>query len=65
VQGVAYASVIAWIVSLCFTLIIIIKHLHIKITLPNNWLQFKKDSTPILKIALPSVLEPMSWQLTK
>ena len=65
VQGVAYASVIAWVVSLCFTLIIIIKHLKINIALPNNWLLFKKDSTPILKIALPSVLEPMSWQLTQ
>lgn len=65
VQGVAYASVIAWITSLCFTLVIIIKHLDIKITLPRNWLLFKKDSAPILKIAMPSVLEPMSWQLTQ
>jgi putative MATE family efflux protein len=65
VQGVAYASVIAWVVSLCFTLIIIIKHLKINIALPNNWVLFKKDSSPILKIALPSVLEPMSWQLTQ
>ena len=65
VQGVAYASVIAWVVSLCFTLIIIIKHLKIKVALPNNWVLFKKDSSPILKIALPSVLEPMSWQLTQ
>ena len=65
VQGVAYASVIAWVVSLCFTLIIIIKHLKINIALPNNWVLFKKDSSPILKIALPSVLDPMSWQLTQ
>lgn len=65
VQGVAYASVIAWITSLCFTLVIIIKHLNIKIALPRNWLLFKKDSAPILKIAMPSVLEPMSWQLTQ
>ncbi|MBA6288840.1 MATE family efflux transporter [Colwellia sp. MB3u-4] len=65
VQGVAYASVIAWVVSLCFTLVIIIKHLHIKITLPKRWLLFKTDSAPILKIALPSVLEPMSWHLTQ
>jgi putative MATE family efflux protein len=65
VQGVAYASVIAWLVSMCFTLFIIFKHLHIKIALPKNWLLFKKDSAPILKIAMPSVLDPMSWQLTQ
>lgn len=65
VQGVAYASVIAWITSLCFTLVIIIKHLKINIALPRRWLLFKKESAPILKIALPSVLEPMSWQFTQ
>ena len=65
VQGVAYASVIAWITSLCFTLFIIIKHLRIKVTLPRHWAIFKKDSAPVLKIALPSVLEPMSWQFTQ
>tara|TARA_R110000744_G_scaffold7183_3_gene24596 strand:- start:6728 stop:8107 length:1380 start_codon:yes stop_codon:yes gene_type:complete len=65
VQGVAFASVIAWLVSLCFTLLIITKHLKIKIALPKTWLLFKKDSAPILKISMPSVLEPMSWQLTQ
>jgi putative MATE family efflux protein len=65
VQGVAYASVIAWATSLCFTLVIIIKHLRIKIALPKNWLIFKSNSAPILKIAMPSVLEPMSWQFTQ
>ncbi len=65
VQGVALASVIAWIVSLCFTLVIIKKHLKIKIALPKSWQLFKKDSAPIFKIALPSVLDPMSWQLTQ
>ena len=64
-QGVAYASVTAWLVSLCFTLVIIVKHLKIKIALPTNWPRFKKDSSPILKIAMPSVLEPMSWQFTQ
>lgn len=64
-QGVAYASVTAWLVSLCFTLIIITKHLKIKIALPTNWSLFKKNSSPILKIAMPSVLEPMSWQFTQ
>jgi putative MATE family efflux protein len=65
VQGVAFASVTAWVVSLCFTLVIITKHLKIKISLPNNWTFFKKDAAPILKIATPSVLEPMSWQFTQ
>jgi len=65
VQGVALASVIAWMVSLCFTLVVIIKHLDIKIALPRQWRVFKKDSAPILKIAMPSVLEPMSWQFTQ
>lgn len=65
VQGVAYASVTAWVVSLCFTLIIIIKHLNISISLPKRWGLFKKDAAPILKIATPSVLEPVSWQFTQ
>jgi putative MATE family efflux protein len=64
-QGVAYASVFAWIVSLCFTLFIIIRHLKIKISLPKTPLLFKKNVDPILKIAAPSVLEPMSWQFTQ
>lgn len=65
VQGVAYASVIAWAVSLCFTLVIIIRHLKINVAFPKSWSLFKKDSAPILKISMPSVLEPMSWQLTQ
>ncbi|WP_085297448.1 MATE family efflux transporter [Cognaticolwellia mytili] len=65
VQGVAYASVTAWVISLCFTLTIIAKHLKIKISLPSSWTFFKKDAAPILKIATPSVLEPMSWQFTQ
>ncbi|SEL13603.1 putative efflux protein, MATE family [Colwellia chukchiensis] len=65
VKGVALASVTAWAVSLCFTLVIIKKHLKFKISLPNNWLKFKNNSAPILKIAMPSVLEPMSWQFTQ
>ena len=64
-QGVAYASVTAWLISLCFTLVIIVKHLKIKISLPRSWPTFKSNSAPILKIAMPSVLEPMSWQFTQ
>lgn len=65
VQGIALASVLAWLFSLLFSLYIILRHLKIQIHLPTNWHSFKNIASPIFNIAKPSIIEPMSWQLTQ
>lgn len=65
VKGVAVASVIAWGVSLMFTFWIIFYRLKIRVEFPKSWSNFRITSRPILNIALPSSLEPMSWQLSQ
>ena len=65
IQGVAIASIIAWSVSLTFSFSVILGVFKIKIQLPRQWLSFKNVTRPILRIATPSVIEPLSWQLTQ
>lgn len=65
VQGIATASVIAWSLSLLFSLSIILWHFKIEIYFPIHWKLFKSFCRPILKIAIPSIVEPLSWQLTQ
>ena len=65
VQGIATASVIAWSSSLLFSLSIILWHFKIGIYFPIHWQTFKNYCRPILKIAIPSIVEPLSWQLSQ
>ena len=65
VQGIAVASVLAWGIRLLFSFYIICRHFKINISFPSCWQSLKKMTTPILKIAMPSTIEPMSWQLTQ
>lgn len=65
IQGIAFASVIAWSVSLLFSLGIIFFHFKISIRIPVIWDQFKDMARPMMKIAIPSIIEPMSWQFTQ
>ena len=65
VQGIATASVIAWSLSLLFSLSVILWHFRIEIYFPKCWQSFKDFCRPILKIAMPSIVEPLSWQLSQ
>ena len=65
VQGIAIASVLAWSISLLFSFAVILWHFKIKIAFPQKQQVLKEVSRPILKIAVPSVVEPMSWQLSQ
>lgn len=62
VAGVAIASVIAAGCSLLFVAIIVHVKLRIHIPLREGWKHFAVLITPVLMIAAPSVLEPMSFQ---
>ncbi len=62
VKGVAVASVIAAGCSLLFVALIVHVKLRIHIPLGEGWKQFGVLITPVLMIAAPSVLEPMSFQ---
>ena len=65
VQGIATASVIAWSISLLFSLSVILWHFKIEIYFPKHWQAFKNYCQPILKIAIPSIVEPLSWQISQ
>lgn len=65
IQGIAVASIIAWFSSLLFNIIVIIYHFKISIVIPTSWLTIKEYAHPIIKIATPSVIEPLSWQLVQ
>jgi len=65
VQGIATASVLAWSLSLIFSVSVILWHFKIEITVPKQWQSFKDYCRPILKIAIPSIVEPLSWQLSQ
>ncbi|HEX7762238.1 MAG TPA: MATE family efflux transporter, partial [Cellvibrio sp.] len=62
VKGVAVASVIAAGCSLLFVALIVHVKLRIHIPLSEGWKQFGVLITPVLMIAAPSILEPMSFQ---
>jgi Na+-driven multidrug efflux pump len=62
VAGVAVASVVAALASLL--VLVLIVHLRLKIRLPfvEGFTQFPHLIKPVLRIAAPSILEPMSFQ---
>ncbi len=62
VVGVAISSVIAAGCSLLFVAMIVHVKLRIHIPLREGWKSFSVLITPVLMIAIPSVLEPMSFQ---
>jgi len=65
IQGIAIASIIAWFSSLLFNVIIIRYNFKISVIFPTSWLTVKGYGRPIIKIATPSVIEPLSWQLVQ
>jgi putative MATE family efflux protein len=65
IQGIAIASIIAWLASLLFNIVIITYHFKVSIVFPRSWLSLKEHSVPLVKIAAPSVIEPLSWQLVQ
>jgi putative MATE family efflux protein len=62
VEGVALASIVATGVSLLFVMAIVHLTLHIHIPLQQGFKQFRVLIAPVLLIAAPSILEPMSFQ---
>jgi len=62
VWGVALASVAAAGVSLLFVIVVVHGYLKISIPLSAGWKNFRVLMAPVLMIALPSILEPMSFQ---
>ncbi|WP_427976738.1 MATE family efflux transporter [Agarivorans sp.] len=62
VTGVAIASLIAWVLSLSFNLLVVILLIKVRLPLLEAIKQPSKTLTPILKIAVPSALEPFSYQ---
>lgn len=62
VVGVAIASIVAAGASLLFVVVIVHFKLHIHIPLCEGWKNFSVLMAPVLMIAAPSVLEPMSFQ---
>lgn len=60
--GVAVASIVAAGVSLLFVMLIVHFKLRIHIPLCEGWKNFSALIAPVLMIAVPSILEPMSFQ---
>ncbi|WP_163937212.1 MATE family efflux transporter [Paraferrimonas sp. SM1919] len=65
IDGVALASVCAWLSSCIFSYVVIWKQKNIHITFANSVKQALAAAKPITKLALPSVLEPLSWQISQ
>lgn len=62
VVGVAVASIVAAGASLLFVMLIVHVKLRIHIPLREGWKNFSVLIAPVLMIAAPSILEPMSFQ---
>lgn len=62
VVGVAIASIVAAGASLLFVMLIVHFKLRIHIPLREGWKSFSVLIAPVLMIAAPSILEPMSFQ---
>lgn len=62
VVGVAIASIVAAGASLLFVMLIVHVKLRIHIPLREGWKNFSVLIAPVLMIAAPSILEPMSFQ---
>jgi putative MATE family efflux protein len=62
VVGVAVASIVAAGASLLFVMLVVHVKLRIHIPLREGWKNFSVLIAPVLMIAAPSILEPMSFQ---
>lgn len=62
VAGVATTSAIAASCSLLFVVLIVHVKLGIRLPLREGWKNFTRLIAPVLMIAAPSILEPMSFQ---
>ncbi len=62
VTGVAISSLIAWVLSLSFNLLVVLLLIKVRLPLLDAIKQPAKTLAPILKIAVPSALEPFSYQ---
>lgn len=62
VVGVAVASIVAAGASLLFVMLIVHLKLRIHIPLREGWKNFSVLIAPVIMIAAPSILEPMSFQ---
>ncbi|HCS64162.1 MAG TPA: MATE family efflux transporter [Cellvibrio sp.] len=62
VVGVAVASIVAAGASLLFVMLIVHFKLRIHIPVREGWKNFSVLIAPVLMIAAPSILEPMSFQ---
>ena len=62
VTGVAVASIVAAACSLSFVMLIVHLKLNIRIPLREGWKNFSVLISPVIMIAAPSILEPMSFQ---
>lgn len=62
VVGVAVASIVAAGASLLFVMLVVHFKLRIHIPLREGWKNFSVLIAPVLMIAAPSILEPMSFQ---
>lgn len=62
VVGVAVASIIAAAISLLFVMVVVHLKLRIHIPLQEGLKQFGVLIAPVIMIAAPSILEPMSFQ---
>jgi len=62
VEGVAIASVVAAFASLILVMAMAHFRLHIRLPLRRGISEFRNLIKPVLRIAAPSILEPMSFQ---
>lgn len=65
VRGVAYGSCLAWLLSLVFSLVILVWREKLIPDFKMQFSEFREQLRPVLRIALPSVLEPLSWHFTQ
>ena len=65
VTGIALATCLAWGSSLLFSLWVIFSKLRMAVNFTFSWAGFKHAVKPILSIAVPSSLEPLSWHMSQ
>ncbi|SET12867.1 putative efflux protein, MATE family [Thalassotalea agarivorans] len=65
VQGIAIASVTAWGISFLFSLAVILWGQKIRVNIPWSLPKFTDMARPIMRIASPAVIEPLSWNFTQ
>jgi putative MATE family efflux protein len=65
VAGVAYSTIMAQLLGLLISATIVHAHLKVRWDLSGTWSDVKSCAGPILGIALPSVVEPLSFNLNQ